>query len=124
MPERQMPDPRPLRDYVSRKGGYRLAMHGGLRDHLVMMAVEEFPVDASAAVVEEVLKARMRVRIRREYKSAIAIFMISVLVNIIVKLIVEWWFQKRSHRVLMEGWNHAVAAARVSHNEAAGGSAP
>lgn len=120
-----MPDARPLRDYISRKGGVRLSMHGSLRDTLVTMAVEEFPTDASAAVVEEVLRARMRVRIRREYKSAIAVFLISVLVNLIVKLVIEWWFQKRSHRVLMEGWRkNALEAADVPPRPAPPGSTP
>ena len=105
---------RPLKDFVSRKGGARLAMHGGIRDRLVDMAVEEFPLDAPLDHKEEVLRARMRIRVRKEYNSALAMILIGVLVNVITKLVLEWWFSRSSHRVLLEGWSHALAAARVS----------
>lgn len=104
---------RPLKDYVARKGGARLAMHGGIRDRLVDMAVEEFPVDAPPDLKEEVLRARMRVRVRKEYGSIIATILIGVMINVIVRVITEWWFSRNSHRVLMEGWQSAVAAARL-----------
>ena len=104
---------RPLKDYVARKGGARLAMHGGVRDRLVEMAVEEFPLDAPVDMKEEVLRARLRVRVRKEYGSIIATILIGVMINVIVKLITEWWFSRNSHRVLMEGWTHALAAARL-----------
>ncbi len=104
---------RPLKDFVARKGGARLAMHGGVRDRLVEMAVEEFPLDAPPDRKEEVLAARMRLRIRREYGSIMAMILIGVLVNVITRLVLEWWFERNSHRVLMEGWNHALAAARL-----------
>lgn len=104
---------RPLNDYVGRRGGLRLSLHGGLRERLVEMAVEEFPTDAPPLHVEEVLRARMNIRIRRDYGSVVATLLIGVLVNLIVKLVVEWWFQRQSHRTLMEGWSSAVAAARL-----------
>lgn len=64
--------------------------------------------------VEDVLRARMAVRLRREYGSVVAMFLISVLVNAIVRIVIEWWFQRPSHRILMEGWHrHALAAARL-----------
>lgn len=103
---------RPLKDFVARKGGARLAMHGGIRDRLVDMAVEEFPVDAPPDLKEEVLRARMRIRVRKEYGSIVATILIGVMINVIVKLITEWWLNRNSHRVLMEGWQSAVAAAR------------
>ena len=104
---------RPLKDYVARKGGARLAMHGGVRDRLVEMAVEEFPLDAPVDMKEEVLRARLRVRVRKEYGSVVAMILIGVLVNVITRLVLEWWFNRNSHRVLMEGWTHALAAARL-----------
>lgn len=105
---------RPLKDFVRHRGGTRLALHGGLRDRLVEMAVEEFPgADCPLDRVEEVLRARMNIRIRREHGSVVAMILIGVLVNVIVRLVTEWWFQKRSHRVLMEGWSYALASARV-----------
>jgi hypothetical protein len=105
---------RPLKDFVARKGGNRLALHGSLRDKLVEWAVEEFPVDCSADRAEEVLKARLKVRIRRQYGSVMAMILIGVLVNVITRLVLEWWFERRSHRVLMEGWQrNALAAANI-----------
>lgn len=105
---------RPLKDFVARKGGTRLALHGALRDKLVEWAVEEFPSDCPPDRIEEVLKARLKVRIRRDYGSVMAMILIGVLVNVITRLILEWWFEKRSHRVLMEGWHqNAVASANI-----------
>lgn len=112
---------RPLKDFVSRKGGARLAMHGGIRDRLVDLAVEEFPFDAPFDRKEEVLRARLRIRVRKEYSSVAAMILIGVLVNVITRLVLEWWFNRSSHRVLMEGWNHALAAARLSAEAEADG---
>lgn len=113
MPERNLPASdaryRPLKDYVSRKGGLRLSLHGGTRDRLVEMAVEEFPKFCPADRLEEVLRARLAIRIRKQYGSVVATLLISVLVNMIVRMIVEWWSARSAHRVLMEGW---VAQAR------------
>ena len=105
---------RPLKEFVARRGGTRLALHGGLRDKLVEWAVEEFPIDCPPDRAEEVLKARLNVRIRRNYGSVMAMILIGVLVNVITRLVLEWWFERRSHRVLMEGWHrNALAAAHI-----------
>jgi hypothetical protein len=104
---------KPLLTYVARKGGPRLSMHGGVRDRLVAMAVEEFPLDAAIDRKEEVLRARLRLRIRREHGSIVASILIGVLVNLIARLVVEWWLDRRAHRVLMEGWVHALASADI-----------
>ena len=105
---------RSLKDYVHRKGGARLAMHRGVRDRLVEMAVEEYPADAPIDRQEEVLRARLRLRVRKEYGSIVATILIGVMINVLVKLITEWWLSRRSHRDLMQGWQDAVAAARLS----------
>lgn len=106
---------RPLKEYVARRGGARLALHGGLRDHLVEMAVEEFPIDCPADKIADVLRARMNVRIRRNYGSILATILIGVLVNVIVKLVTEWWLSRHAHRVLIRGWHkNALAATGVS----------
>ena len=105
---------RPLKDYVARHGGARLAMHAGIRERLVDMAVEEFPIDAPVDQKEEVLRARMRIRVRKEYGSIIATILIGVMINVIVRIVTEWWFSRNSHRLLMGGWQDAVAAARFS----------
>jgi hypothetical protein len=105
---------RPLKEYVARRGGTRLALHGDLRDRLVEWAVEEFPTDCPPDKAEEVLRARLKIRIRKQYGSVMAMILIGVLVNVITRLILEWWFEKKSHRVLMEGWHiNAVASAHI-----------
>lgn len=95
---------RPLKTYVARRGGVRLSMHGPLRDRLVEEIVACWPDDCPADRLEEVVKARMAVRLRNRYGSVVAMFLLSVLVNALVKMIIEWWFERNSHRVLMLGW--------------------
>ena len=103
-----------LKSFVARRGGRRLAMHGAARDRMVEMAVEEFPVGSEPVHTEEVLRARLRLRVRQQYGSVIATILIGVMVSLIVKLVMEWWFERRSHRVLMEGWHaNAVASAAI-----------
>lgn len=99
----------PLKTFVERRGGMRLAVRGALRDRLVEMAVEEFPSFCPIDRLEEVLGARMRIRVRENYGSIVATFLISVLVNWIAHLVVEWFKERHSHRMLMEGW---IAKAR------------
>ncbi len=99
----------PLKTYVAKRGGLRLSSHSRLRDRLIEMAVEEWPVGCDPTRVEEVLKARMAIRVRKQYGSILAMFLIGVLVNAIAKLVVEWWFSRDSHRVLMLGWRQNAA---------------
>lgn len=101
---------RPLKAFVTSRGGMRMAMHPRMRDSLIEAAVEEFPTDASPDTVTEVLAARMRIRVRKQYGSVVAMLLISALVNVIVKLVVEWWLDRNSHRVLMEGWRRSALA--------------
>jgi hypothetical protein len=105
---------RPLKAYVAQNGGLRLSVRPDLRDRLVEWAVLEFPVDAPPEHVEEVLRARLAIRIRERHGSVIASLLIGVLLNLLVKLIIDWWFSRRSHRVLMEGWRtNALAGSHV-----------
>jgi hypothetical protein len=94
----------PLKEFVSRKGGTRLYMHGKLVDSLVDIAVREFPADAPSDRMAEVLAARMKIKAREKYGSIIAMLVVGILINVISKLIVEWWNNRKSHRVLMQGW--------------------
>lgn len=103
----------PLKDFVSRRGGLRLASHSRLRDRLIEMAVEEWPDQCEPTMIADVLKARMAIRVRKEYGSVLAMFIISVLVNAIAKIVVEWWFSRDSHRVLMAGWHRNAAHREV-----------
>ena len=94
----------PVKAYVLRRGPMRLALHGPLRDRLVEMAVEEWPVGCDPDRIEEVLRARMGMRLREQYGSVVAIILLSALANIVVRLVLEWWFSRESHQVLMYGW--------------------
>lgn len=101
---------RPLMTYVARKGGLRLAMHGGLRDQIVQAIVADWPSDCPIERIEEVVRARMAVRLRKRYGSVLATLLLSAFVNVIIRLVLDWWFERRSHRVLMDGWRaHAQA---------------
>lgn len=95
---------RPLKDYVARRGGNRLAFHGKLRDQLVEMAVEDFPFDADAITGPQVLAARLKRRAREKYGSVMMLVLASILANLIAKLVWEWWQKRHAHRVLMYGW--------------------
>lgn len=95
----------PLKNYVAQKGGLRLSVQHRLRDKLVDWAVEEFPLDADDEHGEEVLAARLRIRARQQYGSSIiAMALVSILANLIARLVWEWWRNRHSHRVLMHGW--------------------
>ena len=112
MHERHMPASdsvyRPLKAYIAKRGGMRLAMHGPLRDRIVEMIVEEWPAGCPADRLEEVVKARVSVRLRKKYGSVVAMFLLSMLAQAIIKLVIEWWFARESHRVLLVGWSSAA----------------
>lgn len=101
---------RPLKDYVARRGGFRLAMHGGLRDSIVEQIVADWPDDCPIEQIEEVVRARIRLRARKRYGSVLGMIVLSAFINVIVKLVIEWWFSRNSHRVLMHGWSKSAQA--------------
>jgi hypothetical protein len=109
-----MPDAdyKALKEYVSRTGGMRLAMRGQIRDQLVEIAVEEFPFDAPDDRRVEVLANRLRVRARERYGSVVIMLLVSVLANLIAKLVIEWWKKHHSHKVLLYGWHKNAQANR------------
>jgi hypothetical protein len=106
MPDRDMPASRyqTLKNFVAESSPARVSMHGGLRDRLVEMAVEEWPADAPPSRRAEVLKARMNRRVRGEYGSIIATFVLSILVQLIVNAIVRWVEKRHANEVLIAGW--------------------
>lgn len=95
---------RPLKAYCVQKGGSRLRMHGALRDKMIEAIVEEWPVGCPQDRMEEVITARMKVRMREQYGFVIASFLLAILVAALIKLALDWWFARESHRVLMVGW--------------------
>lgn len=94
----------PLRGYVAKNGGLRLAANARVRELLVDWAVEEFPVDADPEHGVEVLAARLRLRVRKQHGSLIGMAILSILANLVARLVWEWWQNRHSHRVLMQGW--------------------
>ena len=108
MPKRDVPAYRPLKDYVRRRGGLRLGMHGDLRDRIVDEIVADWPTDCPVEHVEEVVRARIGVKVKKKYGSIVAMLLLSALVNVIVRLVMDWWLDKNSHRVLMRGWASAA----------------
>ena len=99
-----------LKDFVESRCGARGGFHRGIRNRLTEIAVEEFPSDAADDKCLEVLTARMRVRIRKEYGSVVAMLIISVLANLIARAVWEWWKNHRAHRVSMIGWQEEARA--------------
>lgn len=94
----------PLKAFVLRRGPMRLALHGNLRDRLIDQIVEDWPIGCPPERLEEVILARLSVRLRERHGSLVALFLVSVLAQVIARLILEWWFEKNSHRVLLTGW--------------------
>lgn len=107
---------RPLKDYVARRGGIRLAMHARLRDQLVEAAVADWPTGCDPDKLEDVVVARLRLRVRNRYGSIMAMLLISVVANIVGRLVLEWWRNRHSHRVLMEGWAAQAQKPSGSHD--------
>jgi hypothetical protein len=107
---------RPLKDYVARRGGIRLAMHARLRDQLVEAAVADWPTGCDPDKLEDVVVARLRLRVRNQYGSIMAMLLISVVANIVGRLVLEWWRNRHSHRVLMEGWAAQAQKPSGSHD--------
>lgn len=113
MPERDVPvgSYRPLMDYVRRRGGARLAMHRGLRDRVVEEIVADWPTDCPIERLEDVVRARISVKVRKKYGSVVAMLLLSAFINVIVRLVVDWWLERNAHRVLMRGWASAAKSA-------------
>lgn len=104
---------RPLKSFVATRGGLRLAMRASLRDRIVEQIVEGWPVDCAPDRLEEVVRAKVSVRLRQQYGSVVAMFLLSILAQVIIKLVIEWWFSRQSHRVLMVGWASAAQNPNV-----------
>jgi hypothetical protein len=104
---------RPLKSYVAANGGLRLAMRASLRDRLVEQIVEDWPTDCPPDRLEEVVRARVSVRLRQQYGGVVAMFLLSMIAQVVIKLVIEWWFSRQSHRVLMHGWSSAAQNPNV-----------
>lgn len=95
----------PLKKRLWGRGGLRLAMHGRVADQIADAVVSMWPSGCPDGQIEEVVRARIAVHLRKRYGGFLATFLISVVANQIVRIIIEWWRERDSHRVLMEGWS-------------------
>lgn len=102
-----------LKRHVERAGGIRLAMHGGLRDQIVDMAVIWFPVDCDETWLEEVLTVRLSLAVRHRRPGWPGILLVALMVRPVCRIVAEWYLQKPSHQTLMRGW-HAQANPDIS----------
>jgi hypothetical protein len=105
----------PLKERVRKVGGIRLAMHPQLRDQLTEAAVLEWPAGCDADKIFDVLSARLRIRARKKYGSVIAVILLSAFINALVRIVIDWWMERDSHRVLMTGWNIRAKEAEALH---------
>lgn len=97
-----------LKAFVRERGGPRLLANGRFRDRCVEWAVEDWPTDCEPERLEEVLRARLAIRTRQEYGSVMAALLIGIAVNLICRLIVDWWERRLSNKAIMAAWNHAA----------------
>lgn len=94
-------------------------------ERLAKIAIEQCPVEILQHVQEggkqrEVLLAAWRANVKKRYcvehgEDAVTFgplfwILISPVLQYIVKRILEWWFESRSHRVILAGWQKEMTA--------------
>lgn len=104
MPQDQ--DYAPLKRFVRERGGLRLAARGRFRDQCVDWAVADWPGDVEG--VEDRLRERLVARTKEQYGSVVATLLIGIAVNLICRLIVEWWKKRQLNRSIMAAWSYAA----------------
>lgn len=97
-------DCKTLKDRVAKDGGIRLASHGSMRDQIVDLVVSEWPKECPREQLTEVLHARVSMIVRSGRPSMYSLFIIHMMVRPIVRICVDWYFEKSAHMILMEGW--------------------
>lgn len=100
-----------LKEFVRRRGGLRLGVHPKLRDQLIDIGVEEFPLDADDEHGPAVLAARIKRKAEEKYGFAVVtMILVSILANLVSRAIWEWWKKRHAHQVLMAGWQSQAKA--------------
>jgi hypothetical protein len=95
---------RPLRAYIAKNADPRLSWHARVRDCVIEGIVASWPISCPPQQIEDVLTARLRVRLRKTHGGVGSAFVMSVAGTPCIRLAIEWWFSKEAHRVLMDGW--------------------
>jgi|GEM_PF-1851282 len=96
----------PLKRFVRERGGLRLAAHGRFRDRCVDWAVADWPGDVEGP--EDRIRERLVARTKEEYGSIVAMLLIGIAVNLICRLIVQWWHNRHLNQALMLAWSYAA----------------
>lgn len=95
----------PLKAAVEQAGGIRLAMHGGLRDQVVDMAVLHWPRRCEDERLEEVLAARVAIAIRAMRPGWQGVLVTALVGVPVCRMVVDWTRAKRSNERMMQEWN-------------------
>jgi hypothetical protein len=96
----------PLKRFVRERGGFRLAARARFRDQCVDWAVADWPGDVEG--LEDRLRERLVARTEERYGSILAMLLVGIAVNLICRLIVEWWKARQLNRSLMATWCYAA----------------
>ena len=91
-----------LIDFVAAK----VSPVGGVRDDIVRNLVEQWPMITDSVAPDA--RRIVRRHLKKKYGSVIAIFLLSLLGNLIIKLVLEWWFRDSANRTMMREWSHAA----------------
>lgn len=91
-----------LIDFVAAK----VSPVGGVRDDIVSTLVEQWPMITDSVAPDA--RRIVRRHLKKQYGSVIAIFLLSLLGNLIIKLVLEWWFRDSANRTMMREWSHAA----------------
>lgn len=91
-----------LIDFVAAK----VSPVGGVRDDIISNLVEEWPTITDSVTHDA--RRIVRKHLRQKYGSVLAIFLLTLLGNLIIKLVLEWWFRDSQNRTMMREWSHAA----------------
>ena len=99
----------PLKKFVAKRGGVRLAVRPKIRDELVEFCVDNWPDDNS----EKTMRVKAGNFLRQKYGSILASILIALLVRVIVTLIIEWWTSREENRAAWRVWRTYAEVARA-----------
>lgn len=101
-----------LHEYIIVNGDIRLSVNRPLRDKIINMVVEEWPVGCREDELAQVLMDRIAGRLAGQYASVILTFILYILVSQVVQLAIEWFLERLANRELMMQY-HAQASGNL-----------